>query len=354
MTEKQVLLAETSLHLFRLYFRMRRQRSGMKKRLRRMLAELSPDTTFTLPDTTFQRMFKYAEIARYAVCGALVRMQGRRMTAGEQTRELLLSIIAPLYDDLFDDQTADLPVIRELTRYPHSHEPRNITEAILREAYIRLLDDSPDPDRIVAQFCDVCHWREASRQQANPLIPEAELYRITYHKSYHSVLLFYTAFDRYPSPAETAMAFPMAGLMQLTNDAFNTWKDIRAGIYTLPILYRRYGRMERRFLAESARFNQALVRLPYPVRRKKEFAQTAHALHAMGLLAVRNLRQVAKGTTTVTELALLGRTKLVCDMDNLPKIWTWVLKVRELTNLATFEGPTETALKRDPRRSTLG
>ncbi len=207
---------------------------------------------------------------------------------------------------------------------------------------------------MVTHFCEVCQWQEASLKQKDPAVAEAELFRISYHKSYHSVLLFYSAFDKYPSPAETAMTFPMAGLLQLTNDVFDIWKDIRAGIYTVPILYRRYGRLERRFLAESARFNQALDRLSYPASKRKEYAQTVHALNAMGWLAIRQLRHETKGVDDLAGLALLGRKKLVCDMNTLPRIWGWVRRVRDLVNLQYYDGPTEPALRRESRLPAAG
>ncbi len=49
-------------------------------------------------------MFRYHEIAEYVVCGALARMQGRRLSDAEQRRLVLLSVMAPLYDDLFDER----------------------------------------------------------------------------------------------------------------------------------------------------------------------------------------------------------------------------------------------------------
>lgn len=340
-----VFLAETSLHLVRRYARMRWHRGRMRKRLRRLVKDLHPAAT--LSPELLQRMYKYHEEAQFVVYGALARMQGRRLSDAEQDRLLLLAVIAPLYDDLFTARTPDISYIRRLTQLPAADAPRSDSEALLRVAYMRLLKCSPDAARTVSHFRDVCHWREAALRQHDPAIPEADLFRITYHKRFHSMLLCYTAFDRYPSPAETAMAFPMAGLLQLTDDVFDIWKDIRAGMYTIPILYRRFGRLEKRFLAEGARFNQALARLPYPLRKKKEYAQTVHALHAMGWLAIRRLRQEARGAADVADLALLGRKKLVFGMHGSSTIWAWVRKVRDLTNLTSADGPTEPALRRE-------
>ncbi len=344
MPNQQVNLAETTFHLTRLFFRMRREERDARCRLQQMQASLS--TAAPSPET-FERMFRCWQLANYAVCGGLAGLQGRELTDAEEKRLLLLSIISPLYEDLFDARNAEVALIRQLTHTPQEYIPQHAGEALLKAAYLRLLDCTLDPDKVMAHFNDVCYWQEVSRRQQSGGIGEAELFRITYHKSYHSVLLFYTAFDRYPSPSETAMAFPMAGLMQLTNDVFDVWKDIRSGVFTIPILYRRYGRLERRFSAESARFNQGLARLPFPAAHRKKYALTMHALHAMGAIALRNLRQEARGVQNVTELALLGRKRLVCDMDSMSRKWALAKKTHEFANLTHFDGPVEVALKRE-------
>ncbi|WP_341836200.1 hypothetical protein WJU16_25610 [Chitinophaga pollutisoli] len=353
MTYPEVPLAETSFHLLRLYIRMRRQRSAMRRRLQETLSGLLPEAPSILPQPLIQRMYHYQEIAHFVVCGALARMQGRQLTETEQIRQTLLSVITPLFDEICNNPSRN-GRISELTNQPNAFVPCNESEALLREAYLRLLSQAANPAAISAQFRDVCYWREQSLRQQDADISEAELFRITYHKSYHAVLLFYTAFDCYPAPGETALAFPMAGLMQLTSDVFSIWENIRAGIYTIPILHRRYGRLEKRFMAESARFNQALLRLPYPAGRKKEYAQTVHMLHAMGLVAIRRLQSETKGVQDLSDLALLGQKRLVCKMDDWRGWIAWVSKIKELTNLMSFEGPTEKALRRSAPLSAAG
>ncbi|WP_341839669.1 hypothetical protein [Chitinophaga caseinilytica] len=323
----------------------------MKNRLNRLLESLFPGASSLLTPAAFQRMAAYQEIAEHILCGALARMQGRRLSETEQIRLQLLVVISTLLQDLLDSPSADPSRIFQLTRSPAGFEPQDAVESLLREAYLRLLTIAAEPRRVTAHCCEVVHWQEASCRQIDPSISETELFRVTYHKRFHAVLLLYTVFDKYPTPEETAMTFPMAGLMQLTHDVSDIWTDIRSGIFTIPILYRRYGRLERRFQAEGARFNQALARLPYPPARKQEYALTVHAVHAMGLLAIRKLRKEAAGVRDVAELALLGKKKLESDLRNPVMMLALVRKVRDLTNLTSYDGPTEPALKRDTRQS---
>jgi hypothetical protein len=126
--------------------------------------------------------------------------------------------------------------------------------------------------------------------------------------------------------------YPAAGLMQLTNDVFDVWKDAHNGVYTLPNQYRNFDRLQQLFLAETAKINQILWQLPYPVKAIQNFAITLHSLHAMGWLSLQQLKNVTVGITSFEELKQLSRKELVCDMDSFPQQIKWLRYIRRFTN----------------------
>src|SRR5690606_24899530 len=133
-------------------------------------------------------------------------------------------IFGPLYDDLFDDKLLSEEQIEAFTLAPEKHVPATFEEHAARKAYLQLLELAPDRERVIAHLHCVFAWQKASLQQLSPDISEATLYEVTYKKSYYSILLFYSILDHYPSPAMLEMLYPMAGLLQLTNDAFDVYK----------------------------------------------------------------------------------------------------------------------------------
>jgi hypothetical protein len=138
--------------------------------------------------------------------------------------------------------------------------------------------------------------------------------------------------DHYPEPKIVDILFPAAGLMQLTNDAFDVWKDVHKGVYTLPNQYRNFDQLQQLFLAETVKINHILLQLPYAAKARQNFAITIHSLHAMGWLSLEQLKNVTAGITSFEELKQLSRKELVCDMDSFLQQRKWLQHIRRLAN----------------------
>jgi hypothetical protein len=128
-------------------------------------------------------------------------------------------------------------------------------------------------------------------------------------------------------------------LLQLTNDAFDVWKDVQKGVYTLPNLYRNFEQLQQQFLAETADINHILKQLPYPLASKQTFAITIHSLPAMGWMALEQLQKATAGVSTFADLRALGRKALVCDLDSLQQQMRWLQHIRRFTNYYGIPGP---------------
>ncbi len=237
-----------------------------------------------------------------------------------------------MFDDLFDDKILDREQIASLVAKPETYVPINDTDRLVTKLYLELLRSLPKKEAFVKQLQAVAYWQQESLKQLDENISEEELYQITYNKSYYAVLLYCAALDVFPGEEMQEMLFPIAGLMQLTNDAFDVYKDVNNGVYTLPVLYRNFEQLQQHFMAEVARINNTLWQMPGTAKTKYNFAITVHSLHAMGWMALEQLKQVTTGIPTVAALRLLSRKSLVCDMDNFAQKRKWLGHIRRLTN----------------------
>ncbi|RPD38386.1 class 1 isoprenoid biosynthesis enzyme [Chitinophaga barathri] len=297
-----------------------------------LLAALETGQEESFGPSSVKRFNKYWQLALNVICNSFYDLVGKQLSAGEQQRILLLSIFGPLYDDLFDDNILSHEKIETFTLNPEDHEPGSFKEYVLRKIYLLLLEQAPCREKLLQHMHQVFTWQKASLKQMQPGIEEEELYQITYRKSYYSILLFHSILDHYPSEAISEMLFPMAGLMQLTNDAFDVYKDIQNGIYTIPNHYLDYERIQQKFLHDVAQFNRSLAGLPFIPKAKGNYGITIHALHAMGWMALEQLKENTRGTGDCRALNMLSRKELVCDMDNFPQKLRWVKKVKQLAN----------------------
>lgn len=311
---------------------------GLKKQERYFEAHLPAllrsisgnDTAF--PPAAIKRTRQYWELALNVVCNSFYQLHNRQLSADEQYRILLLSVFAPLYADLFDKQLLDGAQLEAFTLRPALHDPASFEEQVAKAAYLQLLARVPDQDRFITHLHQVFQWQQTSLLQLADTVSERTLYDITYKKSYHSFLLYYAILDHYPSAEMQQMLYQAAGLLQLTNDAFDVYKDIHSGIYTLPNHYRDFDKLQQHFMYSVASFNEKLAVLPYAPTAKKFYCITMHTLHAMGYMALEQLKASTHPAHNLDELRSLSRQSLTLDMDSLQQKARCIWYVRRLAN----------------------
>lgn len=318
--------------MVKLYRRVKKQERFLKHHLPVALAGLVPNVQQTFTTAHIKRITKYWQLGLNLVCGNLYELTGKKLSADEHKRIILLSVFGPLFDDLFDDKILDHQQITSLVTNPATYVAVNDTDRLVVKLYLEILRSLPKKELFIEQLQAVAYWQKESLKQLNENIAEEDLYKITYNKSYYAVLLYCAVLDEYPNEKVREMLFPIAGLMQLTNDAFDVYKDVNNGIYTLPILYRNFEKLQVQFMAEVARINNILWQLPATKKAKQNYAITIHSLHAMGWMALEQLKQVTTGIPTVADLRTLSRKALVCDMDSLKQIRKWLGHIRRIAN----------------------
>ncbi|OQP54762.1 hypothetical protein A4D02_00080 [Niastella koreensis] len=320
-----------------IYRRVKKQERYLKSYLPNLLVNIVPDYEQTFTDKDIKRITKYWQLALNLVCDNVYKLTGSALSGEEHKRIILLSVFGPLFDDLFDDHILNYEQITSLVTGPEAYLPINKTDKLAKDIYLELLRGIPRRQHFIGHLQAVAHWQQESLKQSDNTITETALQEITYKKSYYAVLLFCALLDNYPDQKILEILYPAAGLMQLTNDAFDVWKDIHKGVYTLPNLYRNLDQLQQLFLAETSAINQRLWQLPYPVKAKQTFAIIIHSLHAMGWMSLEQLKQVTAGVTNIDELKQLSRKELVCDMDSLQQQLKWLRHIRTFTNYVDEE-----------------
>lgn len=320
-----------------LYRRIKKQERYLKGYLPNLLRNVVPDHQQAFTDKDIKRITKYWQLALNLVCENIYSLTGKKLSEIEHRRIILLSVFGPLFDDLFDDHILNYEQITALVTNPEAYVAQNKTDQLAATIYLELLRGLPRRQQFIEHLQAVAYWQQESLKQLNSTITESALQEITYKKSYYAVLLFCALPDHYPDQKILEILYPAAGLMQLTNDAFDVWKDVHKGVYTLPNLYRNFEQLQQLFLAEISRINQRLWQLPYPVKAKQTFAIIIHSLHAMGWMSLVQLKQVTAGVTSIEELKQLSRKELVCDMDSFQQQLKWLRHIRTFTNYVDKE-----------------
>ena len=318
--------------VFTMYRQLKKQERYLKSYLPVLLAEVVPGSQQTFTPAHIKRTTKYWQLSLNVICDNLYKLTGEKLNNDEHKRIILLSVFGPLFDDLFDDHILNHEQIASLVAKPETYVPVNTTDHLVTKIYLEILRLTPHRQLLINHMQELFYWQQASLKQLNDRISEEELYQITYNKSYYAVLLYCAVLDHYPTQEILEILYPVSGLLQLTNDAFDVWKDVQKSVYTLPNLYRNFEQLQQQFLAETAVINHKLCQLPYAPRNKKFFAITVHCLPAMGWMALKQLQKTIGGISGFEALRGFSRQQLVCDMDSIQQQMKWLRNIRRFTN----------------------
>lgn len=319
-------------HLLSLNAQMKKQEKFCQQEIPRLLEAIIPPVELSFSSKEIQRLTKYYQLAVNLVGDNLYQLSGKTPDETETKGMLLLSIFMPLFDDLFDHKILDYHQIESLVTDPENYKPAQKVDFVVNQLYLQLLELTPHQQYFIDNLKAGMYWEQESLKQFNKETSEEELLQITYNKSYYSILLFCSILKHYPDEAMQKLLYPISGLMQLINDLFDVWKDSQSGLYTIPILYPDYDKIEKRFLLEVASINEQVSMLPYSLQSRNNYLVRIHALNAMGWMSLQQLKAV----TREKPVSELGRKELVCDLDSLSQKISWIRHVNKLSNYSSM------------------
>lgn len=316
--------------VLKLYFRVRKQEKELPSRLKKLLSQLLTGYYETLTPKDLKRIGKYWQLGQLVICESLYGLQQKKLSLQEEKNILLLSVFAPLFDDLTDEHLIDEQQLDSLIKNPGEFVPQNDTASAVLKIYLELLVSVPSRMKFIQHLQEVSYWQKQSLKQLDAGISKDELLDITYNKSFAAVMLFAALLENYPAGELTEILYPLSGLLQLTNDAFDVWKDIQKKVYTLPNLYLNYDELYRKFVSEAATINVKISATNFEHNAKQNYLITMLAVPAMGSIALQHLKTVTRKIEDHEQLAEMSRKELVCDMDSYSQKWNWLKEIYKL------------------------
>lgn len=275
----------------------------------------------------------YGLLVPTVLCSSYCHLAGEKFTDDERRRAMVISIMTPVYDDFFDEGTLTTKGIEEITARPQSYQADTFTEKVFKDLHSWMLENVACPEQYQQTFQDVFASQVASAQQTNIDLGEEELYKITYDKSFYSLLLYHLVLDITPAKALTEALFPIAGLLQISNDAFDVYRDLQDGIYTIPNRTGDIAGLKRKFITDVKQFNRLIADLPYPKSRKEDFLITLNFISARGWVAILQLERLLHRLPKNTNLANVERRWLICDMEKPSNIARWLFYTHRFSKL---------------------
>ena len=242
-------------------------------------------------------------------------LRGKPVHANEQRRALLIGAITPLLDDAVDEERlTSMEILKALMI--GSDDRFAIPSQMFRE-----LSNPPDAIFLDA-FKVALQAQDASiKQLEDQSLSTEELIPITATKGGSWTFLYRTVMDHKIVDGEKEAIYELGYLMQLTNDAFDVYKDLQGGQQTLFTNATDIRPLKQIYQDQITAINDRFLALPFMMKHKRAMLLAVSAIAARGLICIDQLLDCQRTSEDEFKPNEYDRKQLICDMEKPANIW---------------------------------
>jgi hypothetical protein len=227
-----------------------------------------------------------------------------------------------LFDDFFDKQFLTSDAIKILIEDPQQQYDVNASQQLFLNLFKTGLQRMPDLQLTLGYVHKVYKAQVETKKQAAPGLSYDEIKDITLNKGGVSLLLYRTAFDNPMDKEEEEMLYKLGGVMQLSNDIFDVYKDSIGDIHTLVTTAKKITQLRGLFLSLLKEGYEAAYRSHYPKKNIKRFLDIISiGVFSRCMVCLDQLEENEKRSNNVFDPKLYSRKELICDMDTAINKW---------------------------------
>ncbi|NQW78523.1 MAG: hypothetical protein HQ449_04335 [Chitinophagaceae bacterium] len=277
------------------------------------MVELKFDGKFD--QKTLDKIVKRYSIQQHFINDSFSSLYGRNNNVNEKERNLLYFIMVSVYDDFLDDKTLTLEQIDSIFYHPEAFAPQTFFEKVFIYTHTRLLNDVADKAQYFKDFEGLHIAQKDSLEQFNPLVSDEALLSITTRKGGYCLLMCRHYLDTPYLPEADTTWYALGGVIQLTNDLYDIYKDMQEGIITLAIKAKQYEAIFALYHKHAQALNESIRQLPVKSKRKSDLSIILNVIAAFGYVALDNLARLQGNNASLPAFETLARKELIIDME---------------------------------------
>ena len=288
----------------------------------RLLSELEEQYGGRLPGSVRRKVIVSYSIYQPMIIDTFCALNDRLCSEEEKQRILYYFICSSTFDDFIDHAELTLEELQTISFKSPDFHPRNIQEQLFLHCHQELLDlvnDRVAYDEASKKLYKV-QVESLAQFESEPLSGET-LLRITLEKGGYAVLLCCYYLQQKACDAERECWYLLGGIIQLTNDLFDTWKDLQAGQQTLPNRATNAYEIKNLLSEKVAALQAAIASLDVPASRKDAFLLNMMAICSFSDMAIQQLCDIQGEQGALPDLNSLARKELIVDMEKPRNIW---------------------------------
>lgn len=293
---------------------LRKQRNFIENELEPELLPYRKNNDGSISAADFKKITSYYALGVPVILGeAFKTLSGRTLNNQERFSLTFLGGISGLLDDLFDDPKKDATHLKEFIFSPENLNPSNSYEALLLHMYRLGLSKSKHADLLKIQAGKVFEAQQKSLEQKSELTAD-HLKLITYAKGGSSFVFYRLCLDDPLEEAEEKLVSHLGGLMQLGNDIFDLWEDIKAGTITVATTAKDIKKLRELFIKEFHLTFFLARNTGYPEKQVKNFLNLITLGLSRVFVCLDQFHNLQVQNQNLFQPEKLERKQLICDM----------------------------------------
>ncbi|MBK8609439.1 MAG: hypothetical protein IPL84_05715 [Chitinophagaceae bacterium] len=294
-----------------------RQKRFIKKNITPQLTTAQKLADGSLDESDIKKITGYYGLAVPAILGeAFCALRGEPMTNKERIASTNQGAMTGLGDDFFDRQRLSEQGVKDFIEKPEQVTGNSASEKLFLGFYKTALANAPGPEAMQVQIGKVFEAQLLSKQQDVPGLSHEVIKDITVRKGAESLLYYRTAFKHPMRNGEEKMLYCLGGLMQLSNDIFDVYKDHKSGVSTLVTTATKIEDLRFHYSALLELGQQAANRSGYAKKNVRKFLGLINiAIFSRCYVCLDQLERNEKKSNGVFDLDRYQRKELICDMD---------------------------------------
>ncbi|MEK6782336.1 MAG: class 1 isoprenoid biosynthesis enzyme [Bacteroidota bacterium] len=277
----------------------------------------------SLDESDFKKITSYYGLAVPAILGeAFCALHGRKMTSKERMASTCQGAITGLFDDFFDKRLISDQELKAFIERPKQLTGNTSSEKLFLYFYRMALENAAEPKLMMEHLYRVFHAQVDSKKQVNSDLSSDEIKAITFLKGGTSLVFYRMAFTPSFGKDEEDMLLRLGGLMQLSNDIFDVYKDLQHRIRTLATTTRD--------IREIRKLFGELLKDGYSSARKTQYRKDnverfldiiSLGIFSRSFVCLDQLEERQRLSNNVFSPQHYSRSDLICDMDNPGNKW---------------------------------
>ena len=308
---------QSSILPFNVISHIKQQKKFIQKNIIPLLDEAQKINDGSLEENDCKKITGYYALAVPAILGeAFCVLRGKKMTDKERLASTCQGAMTGLGDDFFDKQRLSEAALKDFIEKPELFNGNTASEKLFLYFYKTALANAPQQKQMQQQIYRVYHVQLLSKTQARPGLSYESIKDITLRKGAESLLYYRTAFEHPMKKGEEKMLYCLGGLMQLSNDIFDVYKDHQNGISTLITTAKKIKALRFLYSALLQIGKEAAYRSGYSKKNIKKFlCIISIGIFSRCYVCLDQLEKIEKRSGNVFDPKQYQRKDLICDMD---------------------------------------